>query len=126
MTSDHGFSLGFITTDSTDPGQLARWWAELLGGEIATDNDGWFYIVPTPVVTLAFQKVDAVTPGKNRIHLDLGVRDDLRGHVDRVIAAGGMLVAEHQEDHGHWFTLADPQGNQFCLAEGHSEADSSE
>ena len=115
------FSLGYITTDSTDPGPLATWWAELLGGSVVEDNDGWFYVVTTPIATLAFQKVEAVTPGKNRIHLDLGVTGDLEAEAKAVIAAGASLVAEYSEEFGSWYTLADPQGNQFCIAPQHED-----
>lgn len=120
MSTQVAFGLGMITTDSTDPLPLARWWAELLGGEVAAENDGWFVVVPTPVVTLAFQKVDAVTPGKNRIHLDLGVEgggdEGLEAAVRRVVSSGGSLVAERAEGDFRWVTVADPEGNQFCLA----------
>lgn len=120
MSTDLAFGLGMITTDSTDPTPLARWWAELLGGEIAAENDGWFVVVSTPLATLAFQKVDAVTPGKNRIHLDLGVEgggdEGLEAAVRRVVSSGGSLVAERSEGNFRWVTVADPEGNQFCLA----------
>ncbi|WP_454295200.1 VOC family protein [Salana multivorans] len=120
MSTDLAFGLGMITTDSTDPTPLARWWAELLGGEIAAENDGWFVVVSTPLATLAFQKVDAVTPGKNRIHLDLGVEgggdEGLEAAVRRVVSSGGSLVAERSEGDFRWVTVADPEGNQFCLA----------
>ncbi len=120
MSTDLAFGLGMITTDSTDPTPLARWWAELLGGEIAAENDGWFVVVSTPLATLAFQKVDAVTPGTNRIHLDLGVEgggdEGLEAAVRRVVSSGGSLVAERSEGDFRWVTVADPEGNQFCLA----------
>lgn len=120
MTTDLSFALGMITTDSTDPIPLAQWWAGLLGGEIVANNDGWFVIVATPLATLAFQKVDAVTPGKNRIHLDLGVQgggdEGLEAAVRRVVSTGGSLIAERSEGDFRWITLADPEGNQFCVA----------
>ncbi|MBN8881119.1 hypothetical protein EDD28_2652 [Salana multivorans] len=120
MSADVTFGLGMITTDSTDPLPLARWWTELLGGEVVAENDGWFVIVASPVATLAFQKVDEVTPGKNRIHLDLGVEgggdEGLEAAVRRVVSSGGSLVAEHVENDFRWITVADPEGNQFCLA----------
>lgn len=69
-------TLGMITFDSLDPGPLATWWAAQLGGNIVEENDGWFYIVAVPdsATNFAFQKVPDPTAGKNRIHLDLGVR----------------------------------------------------
>ncbi|GAA2382949.1 hypothetical protein GCM10009855_23890 [Gordonia cholesterolivorans] len=65
---------------------------------------------------IAFQKVADPTPGKNRIHLDLRA-DDRTAEVERLIAAGATLVAERSMGDGFaWTTLADPDGNQFCVA----------
>lgn len=109
-------ALGMITTDSTDPLPLASWWAQRLDGQVVEENQGWFVVVATPSGTLAFQKVTAVTPGKNKIHLDLGTTGDLAAEVEQLIAAGATLVAERSEGGHGWFTLADPQGNEFCVA----------
>ncbi|WP_258008667.1 VOC family protein, partial [Rhodococcus sp. ENV425] len=75
-------NIGMITFDSADPGPLATWWAEQIGGRIEQDNDGWFYIVGMPGTAqkLGFQKVPDPTPGKNRVHLDL-VAPDLDAEV---------------------------------------------
>jgi predicted enzyme related to lactoylglutathione lyase len=70
-------------------------------------------------MVLAFQKVGDPTPGKNKIHLDLGA-DNRAAEVARLVAAGASFVAEHEHDGFGWTTLADPDGNQFCVAE-HSE-----
>ena len=110
-------TLGMITTDSVDPLPLAHWWADRLGGQIIQENDGWFVIVSTPIGILAFQKIDDPTPGKNRIHLDLGTDTDLETTVWAFLDAGASLVGERNEQGFRWFTLADPQGNQFCIAQ---------
>ena len=106
-----------VTVDSTDPIPLAQWWAEQLGAEISATNDGWFVIVSggNAPVQLAFQKVDEVTPGKNRWHLDLGASDRL-AEVARLEAAGARAVEEHTMGDFTWSVLADPQGNLFCVA----------
>lgn len=109
-------ALGMITTDSTDPLPLARWWAEVLEGEVVAENDGWFVVVVTPSGTLAFQKVGEVTPGKNKLHLDLVVDDDLDHEHARLLERGAVSLGERREGGGRWFTLADPDGNEFCLA----------
>ncbi len=57
-----------------------------------------------------------MTPGKNRLHLDLA-GPDRQAEVERLVAAGANLVAEHSLDGGFtWTVLADPDGNQFCVA----------
>lgn len=110
-------SLGMVTVDSTDPVPLARWWAEQTGGAVVAENEGYFVIVSlgngTPV--LGFQKVDDPTPGKNRLHLDLHT-GDVAAEVDRLIAAGATRIAGHEMPGLSWVTMADPDGNQFCVA----------
>ncbi|WP_353950470.1 VOC family protein [Knoellia sp. S7-12] len=109
--------LAMITADTTDAEALGSWWAHVTGAEIAETNDGWFVIVKGGElpVTLAFQKVDEVTPGKNRLHLDL-ITEDLEGATDRLLAAGATLVERRGDENFRWTTLADPQGNDFCIA----------
>lgn len=109
-------ALGMITTDSTDPLPLAQWWAKQLDGEVVAENDGWFVIVATPSGNLAFQRVHDVTPGKNRVHLDLVTTQDLRREARRLAEAGARLIEERTEGGANWVTLADPQGNEFCIA----------
>lgn len=111
-------SLGMVTTDTTDALALAGWWAEQTGGEIAETNDGWFVIVKGGPALLAFQKVDAVTPGKNRMHLDL-TTDDLDAETERLLTAGASLVERRGDEHFRWNTLADPDGNEFCISGKH-------
>lgn len=111
-------TLSMVTFDTTDADALASWWAEQTGGQVVERNDGWFVMVGggTLPVLLAFQKIDDPTPGKNRIHLDL-TADDLDGEVDRLLGAGATLVERRGDESFRWVTLADPQGNQFCVAD---------
>ncbi len=110
-------SVAMVTTDSTDPGPLAQWWATQLGGTIVADNDGFYYIVQVPDgIAMAFQAVEATAPGKNRLHLDL-VSADRPAEVDRLVAAGATKIADRDGGGFWWTTLADPQGNEFCVAD---------
>ncbi|MVA74738.1 VOC family protein [Auraticoccus sp. F435] len=117
-------SLGAVTVDSQEPGPLARWWAEQLGGRIVQEHGGFYYLVSIPSggQALAFQMVEDPTPGKNRLHLDLVADASLDAEVDRLLAAGATEVARHELDGGfRWVTLADPQGNLFCVSHSHLE-----
>lgn len=115
-------TVGMITTDTTDAEALARWWAEQTGADVAETNDGWFVIVRGGAlpVWLAFQKVEEVTPGKNRLHLDLTASGDVDTEVERLLGAGATLVARRGDEHFRWVTLTDPQGNQFCVSGPHT------
>lgn len=115
-------TVAMITTDSTDAEALARWWADQTSAEIAETNDGWFVIVRggSLPVWLAFQQVEQVTPGKNRLHLDLTASTDLDTEVERLLGAGAGLVARRGDEHFAWVTLTDPQGNEFCVSGPHA------
>jgi hypothetical protein len=54
---------------------------------------------------------------KNRMHLDLlptaRTRDE---EVTRLLGIGATLVEDHRAaDGAGWVTLADPEGNEFCV-----------
>jgi predicted enzyme related to lactoylglutathione lyase len=54
---------------------------------------------------------------KNRVHLDLiptaRGRDE---EVSRLLAIGATLVGDHRRADGSgWVTMADPEGNEFCV-----------
>lgn len=109
-------TASMITFDCSDVVPLARWWAGMTGGTIAADNE-WFTVVSYEGAgpNLGFQKVPDPTPGKNRAHLDLHV-EDREAEVARFIDGGATLVGHREEGGMRWTTLADPAGNQFCLA----------
>jgi catechol 2,3-dioxygenase-like lactoylglutathione lyase family enzyme len=54
---------------------------------------------------------------KNRVHLDLRPEDGTREEeVERLLSLGATHVADHRQPDGRgWITLADPEGNEFCI-----------
>ena len=75
---------------------------------------------------LFFLKVPEGKTAKNRVHLDVSVGKGIadheerfakaRAHADALIAAGGTEVEERRDNWGgHWITLLDPEGNEFCV-----------
>ena len=62
-----------------------------------------------------FVKVPEPKIAKNRIHLDL-MAPDPEAEVDRLVKLGATWVADLDE-YGHtWTVMADPEGNEFCVA----------
>lgn len=111
-----------ISVDAVDAAALADWWARHTGGTVQTEAGGLAHVVTGPgTPPLGFQEVESPTPGKNRWHLDLVV-DDLPAAVLALTTDGARLLAEHDlAEAGHpevaWMVLADPEGNQFCVAQ---------
>ena len=54
---------------------------------------------------------------KNRMHLDLRPADRTREQeTERILTLGASQLADHRRPDGSgWITLADPEGNEFCI-----------
>jgi hypothetical protein len=111
-----------ITFDSRDPYAQALWWAQVIGGAIADDdNPGDPEASANPpegsgASRLLFETVPEGKTVKNRAHVDLIPDTSRAEEVARLIALG----AAHLEDHiwpsgAGWVVLADPEGNEFCV-----------
>jgi len=64
-----------------------------------------------------FQRVPEPKTAKNRVHLDLHVGADRReACVARLVELGARRIGQHQQGAFTWVVLADPEGNEFCVA----------
>ena len=106
-----------VTVNTDRPRELAEWWAAALGGEITADY-GEYVMVGGQATGMAFQLVRGTKPG--RIHVDLAA-EDAKGAVERLVEAGAKHVAYHEVPDASifWTVLTDPDGNEFCVAQGH-------
>lgn len=114
-------TVGSVVFNTTDPDRLAEFWMGLLEVEIARRSGPWFiWLQPQHEggISLAFQKVDDPTEGRRRLHLDSAVTD-LEASVERALGLGATIVEEHSVGDFSWTVLADPEGNEFCLAPDH-------
>ena len=110
-------ALRTVVVDCVDPEPLARFWADLLGTEIAFSDDGWVSLRAAGPghPRVAFQKVPEAKDGKNRLHLDVWVPDVEAATVEAEHLGArrvGRFVTESPEP---FQVLADPAGNEFCL-----------
>ncbi len=65
---------------------------------------------------ILFQWVPEPKTVKNRMHLDVRVGpDNVEAEAERLIAAGATFLHRGQEGPNGWITLADPEGNEFCI-----------
>lgn len=70
-----------------------------------------------PFRRILFQLVPETKTVKNRVHLDIRVGpDNVAAERDRLLARGARFLHRGQQGPHFWVTLADPEGNEFCLA----------
>jgi len=129
-----GPSISNITFDCAEPKLLAAFWATALSYQIGEDDPDFIQTMrdyghdpdaeasaepPDPTQPrLSFNRVSEPKVGKNRVHIDLGVAD-MDAEVARLGALGARVVQRvtntvrpYSET---WTTMADSEGNEFCV-----------
>lgn len=108
-----------IIIDCADPERLAAFWAEALGYVNAGFFDPYVVLLPHerahPPVML--QRVPEPKTAKARIHFDLRV-PDIEAEARRLEQLGGRRIDIGQGNAPGWITMADPEGNEFCVCPG--------
>ena len=133
-----------IAVDAADPHALCRFWAAALHYEIEDHHELIMTLVDQGHVSLdadtievdgrrAFATAAACRPGdgagprllfqtvpepktvKNRVHLDLHV-DDRDAVIARLVGLGATHLWDGRQGPQTWVTLADPEGNEFCVS----------
>ncbi len=104
--------IAALAIDCADPPGLARFWQQLLGGEVEVDEEGDAELTGGPV-RLDFLRVPEHKTVKNRLHLDLR-SDDYDAAVAHALDVGATR-ADDVYDGGNWQVLRDPEGNEFCI-----------
>jgi hypothetical protein len=134
-----------VTIDSSDPHELADWWAEALGWQVEAQDEvfirrmvesgaaseadttvhrgalvwkvGAGLTSPDPGrPRVLFQAVPEAKTVKNRVHLDVRVGAERReAEVARLLALGATELWRGAQGPYEWATLADPEGNEFCV-----------
>jgi hypothetical protein len=135
-----------IAVDCARPHELADWWAEALGWEVEPQDETFIQRMiaeghaseertvrhrgalvwksatalrsPDPGrPRMLFQAVPEAKTVKNRLHLDVHVGTDQReAEVARLVGLGATELWRESQGPYAWVTLADPEGNEFCVA----------
>jgi hypothetical protein len=110
-----------VVLDCADPQRLEAFWGAALGYRslfsaaeivvLVADNEG------SPPLIL--QRVSEAKDGKNRMHIDI-VREDIEAEVARLEALEARRHHDGLRSMGPtlWVTMADPDGNEFCVSSG--------
>jgi predicted enzyme related to lactoylglutathione lyase len=105
-----------VVIDANDPQCVAAFWSAVLGRPITDDWGDFVRLTPDNTGTrIAFSAVPESKATKNRMHLDLAVGDRELA-VTEVVALGGTLIETRSQGEHTWAVMADPEGNEFCLA----------
>jgi hypothetical protein len=135
-----------VAIDCSAPHELADWWAEALGWTVEPQDEAFIRrMVDTGAATEAettrhrgalvwragaaitspepgrprvlFQEVPEEKTVKNRLHLDVRVGPERqRAEVARLSGLGATELWRGAQGPHTWVTMADPEGNEFCVA----------
>ena len=117
-----GLSFFFVVYDCEDPERASAFWAAALERKPATltfrdTGDGTvrepeYNVLGEP--NLFFTRVPEPRTAKSRLHLDWATTD-LAKDVARAIGLGATHLWDQRNDWAEWTTLADTEGNEFCV-----------
>ena len=135
-----------VTVDCAAPHTLADWWADLLGWQVepsdeafirrmiaeghaseqetATHRGALVWKEGAAIVhpdgsgrRILFQLVPEAKTVKNRLHLDVRVgADKVEPELERLTGLGARFLHRGRVGPHTWVTVADPEGNEFCLS----------
>jgi hypothetical protein len=134
-----------IAIDCASPHELADWWAGALGWQVEPQDEAFIRrMVETGAAAesdttthkgalvwrtgaavnspdpgrprLLFQAVPEPKSGKNRLHFDVRVGAERQGaEVTRLLGLGATELWRASQGPFAWVTMADPEGNEFCV-----------
>ncbi len=107
-----------VVIDCADHDVVVPFWESALGWSSRRINEQFVALRPPDgsdvSFAILFQQVPEPKTAKNRAHIDFDA-GDMPAEVDRLIALGGSIVAEHSLGDFRWTIVADPEGNEFCV-----------
>ena len=105
-----------VCLDCQNAERLVDFWKAAIGYRQLPESLPYVVLVPKEGhgPALVLQQVPESKATKNRMHLDLHV-DDRPSEVNRVVTLGATVVGEYDENGWRWTTMADVEGNEFCV-----------
>ena len=115
--------ISHTSVDARNAYAQSVWWARVLDMHENPDDpnepghEECLIISADGQTRILFIEVPESKQVKNRLHFDLRPTDtDREQEVARVIALGATQIADRRQPDGTgWVTLADPEGNEFCV-----------
>ena len=121
--------ISHLTVDSRSAYAQSLFWSEVLGwAEDPEDpnepgHEECMIFAPDGGQRMLFVEVPEDKVVKNRLHLDLRPADGTRDvELQRLLELGATVVTDLRLENGlGWVTLADPEGNEFCILRSDAE-----
>ena len=122
--------IASVTFDCANPLTVGQFWSAALGRPLdpkasrhfaaigfagRRDSEGWAAVERDDEPTFLFVTVAEPKTAKNRMHLDVMAADP-EAEVARLVELGATRVADTDEYGYRWTVMADPEGNEFCVA----------
>ena len=123
-----------IVFDSLDPPGLVKFWpaalddyairpyserdTELLAEQNLAPDSNPAVAVDGPGPTLFFQKSNQSKTQRNRVHLDIRAANR-SAEIERLKSFGARV----RDVHDTFTVMLDPEGNEFCVVDLHTDAD---
>ena len=127
--------IAHTTVDCRNAYELSEWWKRVLGyADMEGDpnlpgHEECMIRDPRTDHRVLFIEVPEGKQVKNRLHFDLRAREGSRDEeLDVLLAQGATVVADLRGKDGPgtgWVTLADPEGNEFCIVRSEAELSAS-
>jgi hypothetical protein len=133
-----------VVIDATDPHTQADWWAETLGWAVESSDEEFIRRMvaegqaqesdttthhgrlvwregaairsPDGERRILFNLVPEPKTVKNRVHLDIRTGERRNEVVAQLLARGATKLYDGAQGPFTWVTMADPEGNEFCVA----------
>lgn len=116
-------AVGYVDEPPPAPYATRTEWLASLGEPVVGRIGGAWLVDPAAIAPrLTMLEVPEPKVAKNRLHLDLRISSEgtpeerwrqVSDEAQRLVAAGATIIVEHA---GHHVVLADPEGNEFCIA----------
>ncbi|MFC7843927.1 VOC family protein [Streptomyces sp. NPDC057382] len=118
--------LRSVVVDCPDPRELARFYAQVVGGTPEGDDPDWVVLHVPGGPRLAFQRSPEHTPPEwpradrnaQQFHLDLDAGstwEEMDAAEERVLALGARVLDTEDDEKKDFRVYADPAGHPFCL-----------
>lgn len=108
--------LGSTVINCADIEVMTRFWSQALHLVLSPEEPGdEFRVLTGAGFNISLQVAKTPVHARDQMHLDL-YSTDQAGDVERLARLGATVVRPHHDPDDDYVVMADPEGNEFCVA----------